>query len=203
MEKIFTDIYINNGWDPNHKSGAGAGDIQTEVIRKEIPKLVEDYKINSFLDCPCGDLNFMKQIFHLIPNYTGADIVQDMINSHKNSYSEINFIKMNICNEQVPKNDLIFCRDLLVHLNFSDIFNAVRNIKSSGSQYFLTTTFPNRQFNRNVNNFGYEWRPLNLQIAPFNFPEPLLMINEGCTEGDFMFTDKSLGLWEIKSLPNF
>jgi len=29
------------------------------------------------------------------------------------------------------------------------------------------------------------------------------LINEGCTEGDNLFTDKSLGLWRLEDMPAF
>jgi hypothetical protein len=39
------------------------------------------------------------------------------------------------------------------------------------------------------------WRPLNLELPPFNFPKPVKLINEQCTEGNGEYTDKHLGLW--------
>jgi len=66
------------------------------------------------------------------------------------------------------------------------------------SQYLLTTSFTNRQDNTDIATGG--WRPCNLQIAPFLFPEPMMMINEKCTQGRMLYTDKSLGLWRISDL---
>lgn len=42
---------------------------------------------------------------------------------------------------------------------------------------------------------------INLERAPFGFPPPLELVNEGCTEGDGRFADKSLALWRIAELP--
>lgn len=203
METIFTDIYRNNLWFNKHKSGGGADDLQTYIIRQQIPKLVENYKINSLLDCPCGDINYMKQIFHLIPNYTGCDIVEDLINTHKKTFPNKNFIKLNISEDKIPLNDLILCRDLFVHFSYDAIKKTIKNIKSSGCKYILMTTFTNRNKNEELNRLGYDWRTLNFEIEPFNFPKPLYIINENCSEGDNMYKDKSLGLWEIKDLPDF
>jgi hypothetical protein len=35
------------------------------------------------------------------------------------------------------------------------------------------------------------------EIEPFNFPKPILVINENCTEGVMNYTDKSLALWDL------
>jgi hypothetical protein len=96
--------------------------------------------------------------------------------------------------------DLILCRDCLVHLPLADAVNAVDNLRRSGSQYLLTTTFVNRDDNRDIPAAG-GWRPLNLRRPPFNFPDPLLVLDERCTAGDGKYADKSLGLWLLASLP--
>ena len=45
-----------------------------------------------------------------------------------------------------------------------------------------------------------DWRPLNLQDKPFNFPSPILIINENCTEDGGEYSDKSMALWDISKL---
>ena len=46
-----------------------------------------------------------------------------------------------------------------------------------------------------------KWRTLNFNLPPFDFPEPMLVINEKCTEADGAFKDKSLGVWRLADLP--
>lgn len=202
MKSVFTSIYTTNYWSKDCKSGDGATDNQTKEIREEIPKLLIKYNIQSVLDCPCGDLNYIKKLFNQIPFYTGGDIVQQLIEQHKKTYLDQKFINLDICKDIIPENDLILCRDLLVHFKFTDIFTVIRNIKRSKCKYLLTTTFTKRITNHDINQIGYEWRPLNLEIPPFSFPKPLYIINENCTEGNNTYNDKSLGLWEIEKLPD-
>lgn len=95
---------------------------------------------------------------------------------------------MDITKDRLPTGDLILCRDCLVHFSLSD------NFKASQSRYLLTTTFTNLTFNQEIRTGS--WRPLNLEIEPFNFPKPILVINENCTEGEMNFTDRSLALWD-------
>jgi hypothetical protein len=94
--------------------------------------------------------------------------------------------------------DVIFCRDALVHFSFSDVFRALDNIISSNSTYLITTTFVDR--NKNTDILTGQWRPLNLQAHPFDFPAPIATIDERCTEGDGSWGDKSLGVWRISEL---
>jgi hypothetical protein len=99
----------------------------------------------------------------------------------------------------LPAADLLFCRDCLVHLSYGDIRKALENVRRSRIRYILTTTFPGNQANTDIQTG--DWRPLHFQLAPFRFPPPLLLINEGCTEGNGSFADKSLGLWRVAELP--
>jgi len=48
--------------------------------------------------------------------------------------------------------------------------NVLRNIRRSGSAYLLVTTFPDRK--ENVDIITGNWRPLNMEKPPFNFPRP-------------------------------
>jgi hypothetical protein len=75
---------------------------------------------------------------------------------------------------------------------------AISNIIVSGSKYLLTPSFVDCK--RNNNMATGEWRPINLEIPPYNFSIPLLILNEYCTQDDGAFPYKSLVLWEIKAL---
>ena len=61
----------------------------------------------------------------------------------------------------------------------------------SDSLFLLTTSFPSRSENYEIKTGG--WRPLNLEITPFNFGLPFLSLNEGCTEGKGTFTTGAAG----------
>jgi hypothetical protein len=99
----------------------------------------------------------------------------------------------------LPRTDLIFCRDCLVHLSFEDVQRAIDNLHRSGITYLITTTFTRRNVNCDIPTG--QWTPHNLQIMPFCFPEPIELVNENCTEFYPDYTDKSLGLWRIEDIP--
>jgi hypothetical protein len=181
-------------------SGSGSDPDQTRQITLELPKLFRRFDISTILDIPCGDFSWMRNVDLSEMKYAGADIVKKLISLNLARYKSenISFGCMDMLIDRLPRVDLILCRDGLVHLSFVDIRRALKNFRNSGSTYLLTTTFPARRSNEDMYTGG--WRPLNLQIAPFNFPPPQLTILEGCTENGGIFNDKSLGLWKINEL---
>jgi hypothetical protein len=202
ISEVFDRVYSTNYWgNPDSRSGSGSDLTQTEVIRAEIPKLIKELSVETMLDIPCGDFFWMQQCDLGIEFYIGADIVPSLIrelNARCRNDHRI-FEILDLTKDPLPKVDLVLCRDALVHLSSNDIKRAVANLKQSGSSYLLATTFTDRNHNLEIATSG-DWRPLNLEIAPISFPRPLRLINEGCTEDNHQFKDKSLGLWRLEDL---
>lgn len=133
--------------------------------------------------------------------YIGGDIVNDLIQNNQKNYGKDNrnFIKLDLLKDPLPKSDLIFCRDCLVHLSNAEVQIALNNIKKSGSRYLLTTTFPERKKNDSI--VTGEWRPVNLILPPFLLPAPLELVDDSYDSPNYF--DKNLGLWNIDDLPDF
>lgn len=198
--EIFSDIHKNNSWKGKESvSGRGSDLHQTRNIIA-LPGIFRDLKIRSLLDIPCGDFHWMSNVPMEGVDYTGADIVPGIIqqNSKAHSSTSRTFIVKNLIAEDLPAADLVFCRDCLVYLFFTDIQSAIRNLCRSGARYLLTTTFTERTENSDI--VTGQWRPINLALPPFSFPPPLQVITEGCEEYGNEFADKSLALWTVESL---
>lgn len=200
-EEVFTDIFRGNKWGGTESVSGGGSDLfQTRVVRETLPSVLRDFSVHSMLDIPCGDFNWMRHVGLESIDYTGADIVADLIrrNGQQHQAPNVHFCRLNLVEDKLPKVDLVFCRDCLVHLSFKDIFMALHNICDSGSTYLLTTTFTGRQQNSDI--LTGRGRPLNLELPPFSLPPPLLAINEQCTEDDGAYGDKTLGLWKVSDI---
>ena len=200
-EDLFTEIYRSNAWGGRDSvSGPGSDVHQTRIITSELPALLKELKISTMLDIPCGDFHWMKGVDLHSVDYTGADAVKELIQKNRKQYARDNvrFQYLNLTKSKLPKVDLVFCRDCLVHFSFADIFLALDNICSSQSEYLLTTSFTRKQDNRDI--VAGQWRVLNLELVPFVLPKPLEIINEGCTLGDGAYQDKALGLWRIADI---
>jgi hypothetical protein len=201
QREIFNTIYETNLWgDAHSRSGPGSNLIQTEQVRHALPRLIRNLHISTMLDIPCGDFHWMKELDLQLEQYIGADIVEEIVKQNVSRYGsdKRQFVHLDIVKDRLPKADLILCRDLFGHFSFKDIKNAVTRIKASGSTYLLTTTYVDTTVNEHI--FTGLFRPINLEKPPFNFPTPLEIINEQCTEDVSLYKDKSLALWRIKDL---
>jgi SAM-dependent methyltransferase len=201
-EAVFTRRYRQGGWQGDESvSGLGSGEEQTRAIRSALPRLLQETGARSLLDIPCGDFNWMEDVELGVERYIGADIVDDLVAENRRRFADDRheFVKIDVVRDRLPEVDVVFCRDCLVHLSSSDVLEALRNIKSSGSRHLLTTTFTGRAENEEI--LTGEWRPINLEKAPFCLPAPLTLVDEGCTEYGGRYADKSLGLWRIADLP--
>lgn len=200
-EDVFTDFYRRNKWGGQVSvSGTGSDNYQTRLITRELPILLNDFNISTMLDIPCGDFYWMNSVNLKGIDYIGADIVRDLIQSNREKYKRDNvcFKNLNLIRDKMPRVDLVFCRDCLVHFSFDDIFLALHNICDSQSELLLTTTFTDRKDNYDI--VTGQWRVINLEVAPFMFPKPLKIINEECTERNGIYKDKSLALWRIRDI---
>jgi hypothetical protein len=200
-EETFREIYRSNHWSGNKSvSGQGSDDEQTREISIQIPRLINELGIKSFLDVPCGDFHWFSKLNVNLDSYTGGDIISEIVEKNNALYKtdSRSFIKLDLIEDSLPKADILLCRDCLVHLSYHDIEKVLENIRRSGIPYLLTTTFPNCDQNLDITTG--DWRIINLEKAPFNLPEPIKIINEKCTEANGSYADKSLGLWKLQQL---
>ena len=201
VNEVFTDIYKKNIWKSSESiSGTGSELSETSTVIDNLPKIFKQFDIKSVLDLPCGDFNWMKTVNLSGIEYIGGDVVDAIVSKNIAEYASehITFKHINLLEDPLPKVDLIFCRDCLVHFSIADIYKALDNICNSNSKFLLTTTFTGRPTTGDIPTG--DWRPINLQNQPFNLPQPIEIINEGCTQDNGAFRDKSLGLWDISKI---
>ncbi|MFE7130861.1 class I SAM-dependent methyltransferase [Streptomyces sp. NPDC057638] len=221
LRDTFTEIYASGVWTPagetgsarhpESSSGVGSNLTQTAALRAALPALMTGLGVRTLLDIPCGDFFWMSQLDLGVERYTGADIVPGLIDRNRERFARTDreFRLIDLTRDPLPRVDLVFSRDCLVHLGDDDIHRALDNIRSSGSTYLATTTFTERAENPDDIAAG-GWRPLNLQRPPFALPPPFRLINERCTEIyvteengiriEHRFEDKSIGVWRIADL---
>ncbi len=201
-EATFRRILETNHWQAPSASGGGSDLAQTAAIRRALPDLCRRITIRTVLDLPCGDGGWMAAVeWPVGTQYLGADLLPELVQRCRTRLSSAGrrYVQLDLTQSVLPQADLLFCRDCLVHLSYADIERALQRIRAGRFTYLLTTTFPEEA--ANVDIATGDWRPLNLERAPFNFPKPAELMVEECTEQNGIFRDKSLGLWRVSDLP--
>ncbi|MBT8485625.1 MAG: class I SAM-dependent methyltransferase [Phycisphaerales bacterium] len=201
-EETFRGILDANVWRSDEsRSGTGSSLTQTRHVRGQLPALLRRWSIRTMLDIPCGDCHWISHVDLDLTGYVGADVLPELVERNRRKLGEgpqRRFVRLDLTRDELPAADLILCRDCLVHFSYADIHAALTRITASGARYLLSTVFTGSTYNKDIETG--DWRQLNLLLPPFALPPPLELINEGCTEGDGKYADKSLALWRIADL---
>lgn len=201
----FAYIFDTNLWGSEEsQSGLGSSLDATAAVRQAVRQVCIEHDVKTLLDLPCGDASWIHHATLPIREYVGGDVVPKIVEGNRKrdasrelSY-RIKYEAIDITRDQLPAADLILCRDCLVHLSFANIRSAFHNIVRSGASYLLTTTFPDHEQNKDIEDG--DWRLINLEKPPFSFPVPIATFKEGCDEEGGAFADKSLALWTVAQL---
>ena len=198
-EEVFSWIFKTNKWGCSDSvSGKGSDLIQSQRLRDGLPKLLQDLKVDSILDLPCGDMNWMKHLDLSPYQYIGADIVGELIDANRLAFPERQFAVLDICADSLPSADFLLSRDLLVHLCFADIDLALENVRRSSIRYLACTTFT--EVHDNKDKLTGNHHRLNMLKPPFSWGEPLYLLPDGA-QAEPLREGKSLGVWEVANLP--
>ena len=200
MAEIFAEIYRLKSWgDGESPSGPGSGLARTEGIRADLAALLRSLGVRSLLDAGCGDFHWMRAADLGLATYIGVDVVGEIVSACTTQYARdgYTFTCLDITRDPLPCVDLIVCRDVLPHLSYADIHRALDNFVASGSTWLLTNTFVERDTNSDI--ATGDWRPINLERAPFSLPAPSQVLDERCHHTGGIYRDKRLALWEVRS----
>lgn len=201
---IFSNIYRKRSWRGTEShSGKGSDAVQTRVLCHQLSILLRDLQVQSILDLPCGDFNWIHEVVSTNNlDYIGGDIVDELVDEDNRLYrsASVRFEKIDLVKDALPSADILFCRDCLVHLSNDAVSSALTNIKNGSFKYVAMTSFVNRVRNSDIRTG--KWRPLNMTVPPFSLPQPIAVINENCTEENGRFSDKTVSVWRFADLFN-
>ena len=165
-------------------------------------------------DCggPCSAVDRSPVVAAPLLDYHGLDIAAPLIEQHRASpeisrlaaqyavrpYFEVSDI---VSTPLTQPYDLVFTKDMTIHLSTLDALDAFRHIAASGSRFMLATTNPSILENhelpgataRSYSKPG-AGRDLNLELPPFNFSAPL------CRSIQFRPTGAQMHLWDLHEL---
>jgi len=195
MKEIFTEIIQTRRWQ-EVPCGSGSTLRYTQLLRETLPDFLIRHNINSMLDAPCGDFSWMSLVeFPENFVYQGGDIVEFMIKDNQYRYPKVDFKVFDLTQDRFPDVDMLFCRDCLFHLCEDDIKKVFDNLMSSSVKYIMTTSYlPSHCANHNIQTGDF--RPIDLEQAPFNLPSPVDALDDG-VPGEVI---RRLCLWNVQDL---
>ena len=173
-------IYENNLWGKS-ESGFYSG------IGSHHPELVNPYiqAVRSFLtsfdtplvvcDLGCGDFNVGKELVHYTKKYIAADIVPELIERNRESFTAENleFRCLDIASDELPSGDCVILRQVLQHLSNREVQRVVNKL-ADYKYVILTEHLPEGDFTPNkeiISGQGIRLKKqsgLDLLASPFN-----------------------------------
>ena len=170
ISNTFKNIYENNVWfNGESRSGVGSSLDFTLNIRNFLINCFIEKDIKSMVDTSCGDWNWMSKIKDKLPNYTGVDVVPELISKNNLKYKtdSVKFVNddfLNFLNNKNEKVDLILCRHTLEHLNTEYNIEFLKNCYKF-TKFLLVTT--HKKCNENTELPLSVYRPVNLELSPY------------------------------------
>ena len=114
MKEIFTGIFRENKWNcAESASGAGSTLGWTKNLRAGLPIILKGLNIKTFLDVPCGDFNWAKEVDWGDAHYIGGDIVESLREKNMELYEDerTSFKQIDLSKDTLAKADIILVRE--------------------------------------------------------------------------------------------
>ena len=178
LKDVFTLVFKENRWG-NAESASGDGSaLGSPIVASAVQSLdqmVRQFRIRSINDVPCGDFYWFPLILGRFPyiDYHGYDIVSDLIDWNRTRYPHYQFTMLDSTQQVMNQADLIFCKDLILHLKSIDIAATLRNFKLSGSRFLLISNNAGTENQELEATEPGAHRNVNLTAAPYELPAPI------------------------------
>ena len=150
----------------------------TTQLRFRIVELFQRYNITSIFDAGCNDCGWMSLVMPYV-RYHGGDISRHLVKDLQQRKPELDIVLHDITTDTIPAVDLLFVRDVAIHLNNKDKLQMWKNWISSEVPWILTTHI--RDVDKNIDfeySDNFPFSAMNWELEPWNFPAPADAIDE-------------------------
>jgi hypothetical protein len=184
-------------------SGQGSTATSTHTLRQALEVLLRQEGVETFLDAPCGDFNWMRDVnFPENCNYIGGDIVAQMVSNLQHRYGQETvgnsgsrkFIHLDLTRDELPQADIWLCKDCLQHLSHADVASVLRNFRKSRIKIALISN--HTSVNSNIDIRTGQFRHLDLTLSPFNVLPPRQKLRDSPVDGE----PRYIGVWYREDL---
>lgn len=150
------------GWDGGRSAGTdcgpGSSPAGTAAIREWLPKIIDEYRINSICDAGAGDMCWIHDAVPANVRYLPFDLVP----------RSPSVMKLDIAKTAMPKCSAILCRHVLIHMDPPRVKQALRRFHQS-ARYLIASQYPGG----NAFDPDKYFNHTDLTAPPYGLGEPL------------------------------
>ncbi|CAE7236030.1 unnamed protein product [Symbiodinium pilosum] len=151
------------------------------------------------LDCACGDATWMVPFFvakHPEIQYTGVDVVSDVIARNKQRHPGVNFLSQDLSEIPLPKGaELIFSKETVNHMHLIDAQKAIQQFAATGARYLLTNV------HEDVDNFVGAEKTCHTTYIKYDYELPPFSLRKVARVIEYQGLQTSFTLFELNQVP--
>lgn len=136
VEEIFSAVYAERKWGTESESdfSSGTGSHDNDVVSPYVTTVRQFLESQpsppSVVDLGCGDFHVGQQLRPYCGRYIACDVVSELIQRNKNTFvnAQVDFRRLDIIDGDLPEGDIVFLRQVLQHLNNTQILRVVNKL---------------------------------------------------------------------------
>jgi SAM-dependent methyltransferase len=134
---VFRDIYAQGKWGTSGSYFSGTGSYSTTITDPYIASILDFIQCRwptespRIVDLGCGDFSIGSRLTDSCIEYTGIDIVPELIERNKANYGNdrVKFVCSDIVTDDLPPANLCLVRQVFQHLSNSDILHILPKLE--------------------------------------------------------------------------
>jgi hypothetical protein len=165
-------IMVYESFPPSESLRGSSSIAGTEFLRSQLPRLFDTYQIYSMFDAGAGDCAWQAvTMLHMVQYYAGEGN-PNLVNQAKHNFPTLNIRLHDITQDSLPEVDLLFVRDVAIHLDNQQKKSMLNNWLDSKISWLLTTQLDYTTKNNDIdlNNGQFPFAEINWHLPPWNFP---------------------------------
>jgi SAM-dependent methyltransferase len=214
--EIFSRIYKEHEWGGVSRSGPGSDPELLRLYLQQLVAFIKEKKISSVVDIGCGDWALAGKIDWTGIDYTGIDIVPELVNRLNSTFGSdtIRFICADVSNADLPSAELCIIKDVLQHLSNASVHSFLNKLQKQFKYAVITNDIMHKKqagwrsgwktarIEANCDIPDGAYRPLQLIEAPFHLRArrlsliPLRFKRQVFGHSGAVFETKEILLWE-------
>ena len=171
LATIFGKKYDPSISDWGGHSGGGSSPTHNLPYRMFLEQFIALNDIRSVTDVGCGDWQFSRFINFEKVDYSGFDVVPELIERNRSQYGspKRHFAVMPDNCDELPGGDLLIIKDVLQHLPNEIIFNYREKLFNKFRFCLITNSYAKLGAQTNIDIKPGDFRCLDLNAEPFKF----------------------------------